>query len=632
MQILIKRIHLGTHCFLNGLEDMKENICELTWSNQRGKLTKIKLKSMVDNWFAKIRSKVNASTLNNCILAMKAFIRFLKTIAVSEEAAPIAGSLYHPKYIDWISELDLVYGSMSQISKRSLSQRTSEANINKRISERIDDDENKAAQDAIKNMPSNAFFQDTLNRAKKVSLKNPAREQFDMETFDDVMNCIGICMLLNSGQRPEVLGFITNEDIEGISQNSYNDSLYTLTVQEFNAVKKGKTKTQIRICIDHSLYKMILHYKEMRNLLGLGDKLFLENVSGQVLTGQKLRRSAAWKLLGLPQSLTFVKQRAQLSTFFRNNPVTKDINPVVLMNHSRTMQEGPYSTDTLNLFEKASAELREKKLPAPTSQNVSERKELEDTQKQNIENLKKRLEICRGEKKGRANRNTYKKKDANYAVSHSLKLILFRSIFEVRDPKFTYALLKNCPRDTSRTSCKPWTSLVVSFILHERNADMYEILMNEMVEKRVDVYSLCKQVRNTIVAYNRPRRVFEGFLAPPKKLFYAGVENLSEIKDKPGKKSSVSTKRVAEKSTSKKKEVSFFELSRRRSSSSSSSVDSTILPREGNPRPSTSYTREPGGSRDNSGSPYRIPWFDSDDDETYEPEKKMRIMQGRILA
>ena len=92
----------------------------------------------------------------------------------------------------------------------------------------------------------------------------PSLAQFSKETFLEAGQTIAIILLLTSGARPEAVTFITQDDVSGMKNNDHHPNLYQFAVQEFEAEKKGKTKTEIRLSCDGSLYTLMLKYQAMR--------------------------------------------------------------------------------------------------------------------------------------------------------------------------------------------------------------------------------------------------------------------------------------------------------------------------------------------------------------------------------
>lgn len=98
----------------------------------------------------------------------------------------------------------------------------------------------------------------------------------------------------------------------------------------------------------------------------------------------------------------------------------------------------------------------------------------------------------------------------DYSVTHSIKLKILESIMEVKVPAFTYSLLTNCPRDSSKITTKPWTTLFSNFLLDEGNKDILEMLKNRKIKQKRDVFELARQTRNMLRDFDKHRKIFSG--------------------------------------------------------------------------------------------------------------------------
>lgn len=99
----------------------------------------------------------------------------------------------------------------------------------------------------------------------EVDTDNPTRESFTDETFIEVGQTIAIVLLLTSGQRPEVIEWLSTSDIHGLTVNPADPRLFTLCVQQFTSEKKGKTKSEIRLGLDCALVSLVFFYQAMRS-------------------------------------------------------------------------------------------------------------------------------------------------------------------------------------------------------------------------------------------------------------------------------------------------------------------------------------------------------------------------------
>ena len=477
------------------------------------------IKTLITGWLHKEKQKVNASTALVVLNAAKSFLTFLKELPDTEKIAPAPGTLHYSAYNDWTKCIDDTKDTFTHTSRKVSKERQNEAEVNKRIRLTLDNTEREEAEDAIGNIGKNQFFLDTLEKTKEVNLSDPKIDEFTTETYNDVLEVLSIILITTSGHRPEVLSFITNDDVKNITKNTYNTELYTLTINTFSPIKRGKTRVELRISLDEVTYQLMTRFCAMKKALGIQTKEFLVDINNRTMTGDRLRSSASWKLLQIPRTWTFVKQRAEVSTFYRNNPETSAIDPTILLAHQRTMQNGPYAVRNKELFDKSSATLREMgKVPKMNVKTQEERQELDEKSKENFAKLTRKLTVTRSEIKGRAARLKHQGTDANYSITRDVKLLLFRCIFELRDPFFTYSLLTHVPKDSASIKFKPWTVLVTKFFLNEKNEDLLKSLLDVRPEKRVDLYTVTKQVKNTLVAYNRSRKMFPGFSEEPRKI------------------------------------------------------------------------------------------------------------------
>ena len=108
-------------------------------------------------------------------------------------------------------------------------------------------------------------------------------------------------------------------------------------------------------------------------------------------------------------------------------------------------------------------------------------------------------------------RFSYRPLRADYSVNQDIRNEVIEGIFECRSLKFTYALLHQVPQDSCSANIKTWSTLLSEFILMKENKHLLELILNRKHSKRVDIFDLCSQVRNSIKAYDRSRMIFSGF-------------------------------------------------------------------------------------------------------------------------
>ena len=105
-----------------------------------------------------------------------------------------------------------------------------------------------------------------------------------------------------------------------------------------------------------------------------------------------------------------------------------------------------------------------------------------------------------------------------YSIPINAKIELFRSIFEARHPRFTYALLSESPTDTASIKNKPWTVLCVNFLMAEENSAVLNAILQHTPSEVEDIYKICKQIRNCLNEYDKQRTIFHGLKNLSKKL------------------------------------------------------------------------------------------------------------------
>ena len=246
-----------------------------------------------------------------------------------------------------------------------------------------------------------------MDTAFNVSQTNPSQEQFTKEIYIRTGHTLSIVLLLTNGQRPETIEHITTDDVYSINPNLFGGGLFTMFVEKYKAEKSGKTSNDKRLGMCATVYKLLLHFTAMRSVITLPEnseghtkrRLFCD-FNGNVFTSLKSTKSFAD--LGLPPTLTFVKQRAQVSTFYRQNPATTHIDPAVLLNHGRAMQSGPYNVKGTEDFDRANIQLRQH---IPTSTIVTpDDEQIQASLANNLDVLRGQLALDRSDCLGQRNR------------------------------------------------------------------------------------------------------------------------------------------------------------------------------------------------------------------------------------
>ena len=101
-----------------------------------------------------------------------------------------------------------------------------------------------------------------------------------------------------------------------VTQNTEDDGLFTMEVQEFTAKKEGKTKTTIRMNLDAATLSLMLRVQAMKKALDCQFEKFFVDSKDRLIDGQRLRSSPLWKEFDLPKALPFIFDRRETTTFF----------------------------------------------------------------------------------------------------------------------------------------------------------------------------------------------------------------------------------------------------------------------------------------------------------------------------
>ena len=308
-------IFSGTHSLKNFMMDNSVNkISDFSWSARRNAEKKTDMKGIILQWINEKKSIVTGSTRANLISACKIFITFLQANAFqTNHGIPNVGTTESIKYQTWDSELKAVMEALRPAGLMAYKQRKSEAKTNRTVSLTLDQKEREYLKAALQNLSTNQFYENICLEASKIKGN---KDHLNPQLFDTTVEIIAIQFIAGSGHRPEILKFITTEDAMNITQNNEDPDLYTLNIQQFQNIKSGKTKTDLRVSLDKSCYSLLISYMKMREIIKLNSNILLLDSNGKEMTSKRLKDSKTWTNLGLDKNATFRMMRRQFSTFY----------------------------------------------------------------------------------------------------------------------------------------------------------------------------------------------------------------------------------------------------------------------------------------------------------------------------
>ena len=497
---------LGEKCLKNYIKEMSNgSIQNFTWEHQKCENKIVNVCNSIKSWFNGERQKCTGATLANMVTAIKHLLRFL--LDLNSQDRPIPGSSLYPLFKEWEKEVDAAIREAEKLGKVNYSKRKSEAKANRMINITLDDASYQQELKAIRQLPNHKKLNQLYDHLFSIKTK----QEITTELYNQSMESLAILFLLCSGQRPEIISFLTNMDGKLVEENSEDEDLYTMTLDIYNAEKRGKTKTEIRMAMDQNTYQLLLKFKWMKNQCGVQGQFLFTYMDGTVLNPQTLKRCTSWDSYDLPKTLSFRKVRQIVSSFYGSNSETKNLRRAVLLNHEDETGQTYYSTDNKQTFDKGVKALRQHLIPKadPRPGSIS-KGELDSQRKKNLNEMKEQLRYQRGIQIGKRNANSIKRSKSGYSLPKQVRKELLMSVLSGRVPSFTYAALTSLPRDSSRITRKPWTNLVANFLLDSNNKDLWETIMLTPFVPRQDVYTYCRILRNTLIAFNKPRRMLPG--------------------------------------------------------------------------------------------------------------------------
>lgn len=415
---------------------------------------------------------------------------------------------------EWEAEIKEALNKNIKSSKIYYPLRDEEARTNRNIAWAVDADDNKELMEAIKKVPNHPAFEEHMEKLCRISKWKPnPGSQFTDEEFDETARILGLLLLACSGHRNQILEIVSVDDALGTRPNEDDPELATMTLMEFQARKRGKTKVEIRLNLDLNTFRTMTKFLLMRRIRGFPEEgPLLQTTDRAQLNMKRLMASSTWRKFQLPTHVAFRNVRSEIGTFYHENPETKDIDPVVLLAQSKAIQEKSYDRSKAKTYDRGAATLRKEfipksQIPVPKADKGFDAQETMANQRAR---LMDKLRMGRSEERGRMNRAIKKNRQQGYALAPSVKDLLVRSIFEVRVPSFTYCLLTGVPKDSKSLNVKPWTVLVAKFLADKANTDLWDRILHTKMTKPTDIWELARQVKNTLISYNRSRNVFPG--------------------------------------------------------------------------------------------------------------------------
>ena len=425
---------LGPHSLIKFCEGRKQTMTEFSWEHQRESDTIAPIASTINDFIQGKRNTLTNSTIANLVTTGKHYINFL--LEQTSNCRPIPGSGLYPLFKEWENELQRGQKLLEKIGKTAYPKRKIEATTNRQIKLTLDEGKHKEELKAIQDFPNNSKYRAFCDMIFSIGDEKEVTE----EIYIRLVNTVAISFLISSGQRPEILELITLADSCNIKENTSDPSLLTMVVDDFEVEKKGKTKTTIRVNMDQSTYELLVKLRWMRSVLKIGGEKLLAYPNMMICTGLSAKNSPSWREYGLPASLNFRTIRANISTFVANDEDTRQLNPNVILNHSRITSETSYAMKDGEIFDKAASAIRQKLIPKSKETRMT-KEELELKRKESLKELKDTLEMKRGVTVGKSIANSVKTISKGYSLPHAIKELLLKQILSVKVPYFTYALL-----------------------------------------------------------------------------------------------------------------------------------------------------------------------------------------------
>lgn len=413
-----------------------KEIHSLTWDEQIKKDRIVNISNTIRDWIQVQRQKLTGATLANMVTSGKHLLRFIEDVIADHRPIPSSG--LYSLFKEYEQELRNASKVLHQMAKVQYPLRREEACTNTQINISINKERMTAELESLKAVPNHPKF---ISLCEEVSNINRGDEISD-DIYLELLYTLGIMLMVSSGQRPEVLGYISNEDALNLEQNTEDPNLYTMLVDRFNVKKRGKTKTEIRLNTDKATHLLIQKFLMFKEELNVKSDNFLVYKDGRHLNPQDLKRSKTWKKLDIPESVNFRTMRKNAATFYKTNEETSTLPTHVLLNHDKKMSEGPYSTNNQENYNKGAKVLRNLMIPKSSfTPSSSQEAKVEEERKANLIKLKNKLEFKRGISQGRSIVNTRKVSKKGYCLPSEVKNMLLKSIFACKVPSFTYSLL-----------------------------------------------------------------------------------------------------------------------------------------------------------------------------------------------
>lgn len=170
------------------------SIADFTWNAQIEKETLIDMTPARD-WLTQ-KTHIKASSRSGWGTACVSFTRFLDDKAREDGLVPVPTGSRFGLYREWLAQVRLLQREANKHIKRMNPIKAAEAETNKRVYQKIYVGRTQEEKEAIAQMPNCQYMRQVYNKAKQVSLDNPQRDQFTIETFREVGMVLAISLLL----------------------------------------------------------------------------------------------------------------------------------------------------------------------------------------------------------------------------------------------------------------------------------------------------------------------------------------------------------------------------------------------------------------------------------------------------
>ena len=241
----------GLHSLANFLRVQGQNhgIDAFTWTTQKKLLLIVPICQHIVSWVQSDKEEVRASTRSNRVTTAKIFLDFLSSHAAKSGLVPAVGRDIYLKFLQWEKQLALTLSRLAELGLNAYKAREMEASVNRKVGDALDSETMRNEMEAVRAVPNHPAFKRIMDSIAPVSIDSPSISQFSTEMFDNTCGLLAVLLLGCSGHRVQVLDIISLKDVDWTGLNTKDKELFTMSLEEFEYQKSGKTREDIYIFI-----------------------------------------------------------------------------------------------------------------------------------------------------------------------------------------------------------------------------------------------------------------------------------------------------------------------------------------------------------------------------------------------